>query len=144
MTHRYGGTLAFLAAALLAGLATSCAATKNDVDATPTARLKIDAHVGKGFSSDSTNIVNISDDFRPNETVYAIVDVPGKTEGMLRVRWVYGGDTIDERTMAIQEGVNVYPFRLTPPAEGLKVGDYRFEVFVNDNPSDSETFHVKV
>ena len=143
MIHRSRGTLAFLAAALLVALATSCASTKPDVDATPTARLKIDAHVGKGWSSDSTRIENIADDFHPNETVYAIVDVPGKTEGVLRVRWVYGGDTIDERTMAIQEGVNVYPFRLTPPAEGLKVGDYRFEVFVNDNPSDSETFFVK-
>src|SRR5262245_15619525 len=102
MTHRSRGTLVFLAAALLAALATSCASTKTDGDATPTARLKIDAHVGRGWSSDSTRIENIADDFHPNETVYAIVDVPGKTEGMLRVRWVYGGDTIDERTMAIQ------------------------------------------
>src|SRR5262245_3295250 len=142
MIHRSRGTMGF-ATVLLAGLAMSCAATNHDVDVTPTARLKIDAHVGKSWTSDSTRIENISSDFRPNETVFATVDVPGKIEGTLRVRWVYGGSTIDERTMPIQEGVNVYAFRLTPPTQGLGPGEYRFEVFVNDDPTDTETFRVR-
>ena len=133
---------ALVALASLASLV-SCAGSKG-LDATPTLRLSVDAHVGKGFNSDSTGIVNISDNFTPTETVFALVDVPGKKEGVIKVRWMYGDtEPVQEQSMQLQESANAYPFRFTPPAEGNRVGKYHFEVWINDNKTETESFEVK-
>ena len=140
MRSRSNGA-ALIAAASLALLAASCAGTA--VDMTPTLNTKVDAHVGKSWTSDSTRMVDIADEFKPNDTVFALVDVPGKIEGVVRVRWVFGeSEVVQEQTIEVQEGTNVYPFRLTPPAGGLKAGPYKFEVYINENKSDSESFSV--
>ncbi len=143
MTIRTHG-LRMLGVALLAGLAASCASTSPDLDVTPTARTSVDAHVGKNFSSDSTHVGDISNDFGPNETVFAVVDVPGKIEGTVKVRWIYGeNETIQEQNLVIEEGVNVYRFRLIPPAGGLRAGKYRFDVYIDANRAESESFTVR-
>jgi hypothetical protein len=146
MTSRIDGWRA-LALTLPVLFLASCAGTSDttptDVDMTPTMRLKADAHVGKGWSSDSTKVENISDTFTPNETVYATVDMPGSAEGTLRVRWSYGDETLQEMETPLQSGVNVYPYKLLPPAEGFRTGDYRFEVFINNNSTDSEKFRIQ-
>lgn len=129
----------------LAGLAGGCA-MGGGVDATPTLRTSVDAHIGKGWTSDSTRVENITADFAPNETVHAIVDVPPKIEGTIRVRLVFGeNETIEEKTMTLQSAdkVNVYPYRLFPPADGHRIGDYKFEVYVNDNLAETEKFTVR-
>jgi hypothetical protein len=129
----------------LAGLAGSCA-TSGGVDTTPTLRTKADAHIGKGWTSDSTRVETITDDFMPNETIHAIVDMPSRIDGTIRVRWVFGeSETIEEKTMTLQSDakVNVYPFQLAPPATGHRVGDYKFEVYVNEDLADTEKFHVR-
>jgi hypothetical protein len=135
-----------LVLALLVGVTASCAGTQGggDVDVTPTVRTNIDAHIGKDFTSDSTRIGNISNDFGPNETVFAVVDVPGKIEGAINIRWMYGeSETVLEQTVPIQEGIHAYRFRLDPAAGGHRVGDYRFEVYLNNNRAESESFKVK-
>ena len=45
--------------------------------------------------------------------------------------------------MPIMEGINRYRFRMEPPAGGHKTGQYRLEVFVNDDLSDTEHFEVR-
>jgi hypothetical protein len=132
-----------IALTLLAALAVSCASTGGDVDVTPQLRTNVDAHIGKSFTTEGNKLENLSSDFGPNETVYAVVDVPGKVDGSMRIRWAYGNETLDEQTVTLQSGVNVYPFRLLPPTGGHRTGDYRFEVFVNENRAETETFTVR-
>lgn len=136
--HRVAVTLLVLA---LAAVACSCAATGGDVDVTPTARLEVDGHVGKTWNSDSTRIENISDSFGPNETVYAVVDVPGDEGGVLRIRWLYGSETVHEQTVTTQSGRRHYAFRLSPGA-GLRTGDYKMEVWLNGQLAETESFRV--
>jgi hypothetical protein len=132
-----------LGLALLVALSSCASSRGGDVDITPTARTNVDAHVGKGFTSDSTRVDNISDRFSPSETVHAVVDVPGKIEGIVQVRWLRGADTIGEQAIAIMDGVNAYRFRLEPPAGGHQLGDYRFEVWIDGNRVESESFSVQ-
>ena len=137
-----------LVLALLLGAATlglvSCAATSKDVDMTPTTRISVDAHVGKGMTTDGKNIDNISKDFTTTETVYAVVDVPGRFEGKdVKVRWVKDNNVVSEQAMPIQDGVNVYPFQLAPPSGGLQPGEYRFEVWVDGKEVEKENFTVR-
>jgi hypothetical protein len=131
-----------LALALLAGAAGSCAGT-GDVDMTPSARLTVDAHVGKTFSGDSTRVADITDDFAPNEAVLAVVDVPGRKDGVVRARWVYGSEVVSEQSIPIMEHVNAYRFRLEPPPGGHRAGQYKLEVYINDTLAETESFNVR-
>jgi hypothetical protein len=131
---------------LLSAVAASCAGTK-DVDVTSTARLTVDAHVGKSFTSDSSRIENLSSHFAPNEAVYAMIDVPGREDGTLKIRWVYGaegaGETVLEQTVPLlPDKTAAYRFMLPPPEGGLKAGSYRLEVYVNDTLKETEMFEV--
>jgi len=136
--------LAMLALAAATSLLASCAATSKDVDMTPHARITVDAHVGKGMTPDGKNIDNISKDFTTSETVYAVVDVPGRLESKdVKVRWVHGSDVVAEQEMTVQDGVNVYPFQLAPPSGGLQPGDYRFEVWIDGKEVEKEAFTVR-
>jgi hypothetical protein len=127
---------------LLAGSVVSCAGG-GGVDTTPTLRTSVDAHIGKGLASDSTHVENISDTFTPKETVVAVIDIPTRIEGNLRIRWVLGeSESLGEESRALQPGANVYVYRLTPPAGGHRVGDYRFEIYINDNLTETERFKV--
>jgi hypothetical protein len=129
--------------ALVAVLSTSCATT-GDVDATPTLRTSVDTHIGKSLTADNQRISNLADDFQPNETIYAVVDVPGNREGTLRVRWVFGAmETLREQSMPIRNGATSYVFQLDPRDGANKVGDYRLEVYLDELQVDSENFSVR-
>lgn len=133
--------LASLAMVVLAATAMSCATTKTDVDLTPTASTKVDAHLGKGWNSDSTQIENISSNFRPEDVLYLVADVPGDATGTLRVRWMSGSSVVMEQTATVESGKHRYPFKLaaSPP---LAVGDYKVEVWLNDKLADTEHFKI--
>jgi hypothetical protein len=118
-----------------------CAA-HSDVDMTTTMNTGVDAHVGRTITSDSTKVDDITAKFAPNQTVYAVIDVPGKKEGILRVRWAYGAETVQEVSRPLQTEANAYPFRLDPPEGGFRLGDYELEVFINENRVEMEKFKV--
>ena len=131
-----------LCVAALAATAMSCATTKTDVDATPTARMKVDAHVGKGWNSDSTKIENISSSFRPEDVIYAVVDVSGGDSGTLIGRWSNAsGNVVLEQTSTIVAGQRNYPFKLI--GVPLTAGDYKFEAWLNGKMEDAEHFKVE-
>ena len=119
-----------------------CSKVGPAVDVTPTARLAVDAHLGKGWTSDSTRIETITKSFAPTETVYAAVDMPGSKEGTITARWMFKGAPVQEHTTTTQEGINVYRFELDPPAGGHAVGDYTFEVMLNNKTVETEHFSV--
>jgi len=128
----------------LAVLVASCATTKSEVDVTPTARVTVDAHVGKDPSPDGTKIGNISSEFGTTETVYAVVDVPGRLEGKtLRVRWLRGDQQVSEQSVPLTSEVHAYPFQLVPATSGHTTGEYVLEVFVNDDRVETEHFKIQ-
>jgi len=128
--------------ALVLVVLASCSSVGPSVDMTPTARLAVDAHVGKGWTADSTRIDNITKDFGPNETVYAAVDMPGSKDGIVKARWMYNGTEVQEHVIPTLEGINVYRFQLDPPPGGRPAGEYTFEVYVNDQKMETESFTV--
>jgi hypothetical protein len=42
----------------------------------------------------------------------------------------------------VQEDINVYRFRLEPPAGGHQLGDYTFEIYIGGKKVESEKFSV--
>lgn len=135
--------LVMLGSISIALLAASCSKVGPSVDLTPTLRLKPDAHIGKSLTSDSTRIGDISDTFTPNETIFATVDVPGSTRGTVTAKWLFGTESVQDHAIEIMEGTNVYRFRLIPPAGGHRVGDYRFEVYIDGTSVEAENFKVQ-
>ena len=135
--------LSSLCLAALAASAISCATSKTDVDLTPTGRMRADAHVGKGWNTDSTKIENISSNFRPEDVVHIVVDVPSEQTGVIRARISKDpGGIVTETSRPIVAGQRNYAFWPTsgtplPPAE------YKLEVWVNDDLVDTEKFKVE-
>lgn len=127
----------------LALVAVSCAGgmQPRDPDVTPMANLRADAHIGKTMTADSTRVSDIADRFTPNETVHAIVDVPGRSTGTLKVKWMYGDETVREQEMSLDSGRPLH-FEFTPAGAGHRTGEYRFEVEIDGNRVETERFQV--
>lgn len=124
-------------------LAASCSSTKQGVDATPTLHARADAHIGKGWNGDSTQIESVTNHFAPNETVYAIIDVH-RHSGTMNVKWLdAGGATVQEKTVMLMPEANVYSYRFTPPDAGFTPGEYKLEVWVEGEKLDTESFTVQ-
>jgi len=128
--------------AALTAIGAGCAGPKSGVDMTPTLRLKVDAHIGKSWNDDGTKIANLSTQFSPNETVLAAVDVPGSADGTMKVRWMFGTEVLKEQSVTLDDKTTLYKFELAPAAGGNRVGDYEFQVLLNDHESDTEHFKV--
>lgn len=134
--------LSTLSLVAIAATAISCASSKTDVDVTPTGRFSVDAHVGKGWSSDSSKIENISSSFRPEDVVHAVVDLSGDQAGTITARWLTdAGAVVSETSRTIEAGRRNYPFWLSNGTP-LANGDYRLEVWVNGKLEDTEKFKI--
>jgi hypothetical protein len=100
--------------------------------------------VGKHIGNDN-QVTEPTDAFAPNETVYASVVTNGSAStAELKTRWTYqDGQVVDEvsRTIAPSGGATT-EFHVSKP-DGLPVGKYRVEVFLNGAPAASKEFEVK-
>lgn len=124
-------------------MAVSCASSRPDVDVTPTARTNVDAHVGKSLSSEGNAIADITDRFGSSETVFAVVNVPGKIEGTMRVVWMRDTQQVHEQSVTLDDDVHAYSFQLAPASGGHTAGTYRFEVYINGDRAEVENFQVQ-
>lgn len=127
----------------LALLAVSCAGgmQPRDPDVTPMANLRADAHIGRTMTADSTRISDLADRFTPGETVHAIVDVPGRNSGTLKVKWMFGDETVSEQEMSLGSGRPLH-FEFRPAESGSRTGEYRLEVEIDGNRVETERFQV--
>jgi hypothetical protein len=108
--------------------------------------IRVDTKFGKRLSSDSTQIEDATLKFSTNETVFATVSIDGQVTGTLRARWLYvqGNDEtpVGEQTVPLT-GMNMnYHFSLVPPPGGLRPGQYRLQLLVNDQLVGLETIKV--
>jgi hypothetical protein len=86
-----------------------------------------------------------SDEFRPNDTIYASVNTEGTGTGSTLVaRWTFqDGQVVDETSSTISPtGPTVTTFHITKP-DGFPVGRYKVEIRLNGQSVESKDFEVK-
>lgn len=114
--------------------------TDQQAGAVQVERVDLGKHVGN-----DNQVTDHSADFAPNETVYASVVTQGSAPtAELKTRWTFqDGQVVDEvsRTIAPSGGAAT-EFHVSKP-DGLPVGKYRVEVFLNGSPAASKEFEVK-
>ena len=153
-------TLAWLAAAAL--VATTGACKRGDTDtaadtATATSAgtieqpaatgLRVTAvDIGRSMAGD-TAIADKTDDFRPNDTIHAVVRHEGAASGAtLTARWTFqDGQVVSERSETISPTgtrAEYTHFMINKPG-GWPRGKYTLRVLLNGTEVESEEFEVK-
>jgi len=152
MTRRARNGSALIALALVAGL-TGCKRERADEVSqippaslpAPTAAVRVvDVDLGRGIGADKRVLAEI-DDFRPADTVYAVVATEGMGENLpVVVRWTFqDGQAVDEMTQTISPmGPAMTEFHISKPT-GLPEGKYKVEVLLNGASVQTKEFEVK-
>jgi hypothetical protein len=104
-----------------------------------------DLSLGRTVGSDN-RISDETDDFKPNDTIIAVVETDGNASGQTLVaRWTYeDGQVVEEQTQTVSAtGGKAYTqFRLSK-ASGWPTGKYHVRIYMNNNEVESEEFEVK-
>jgi hypothetical protein len=102
-----------------------------------------DVDLGRSLGADK-RIMDKTDSFKPNETVYVSVTTQGSApSATLKARWTYEGDQlVQESSQTIAPiGTAVTEFHVAKP-DGWPKGSYKVEVFLNGNSVETESFKV--
>jgi len=139
-------TLALCAALLV--VAAGCGRKPADTGTTGTTGTTVvkvtDVSLGRAIGSDKA-ISDSTDNFRPNDTIYASVSTEGSaSSATLRAKWSFeDGQTVDQSTQTIApDGPKRTEFHIAKP-NGWPAGKYKVEVFLNDQPAGTKSFDVK-
>ena len=102
--------------------------------------------LGRAVGADN-RISDDTDDFKPNDTIYAVVQTEGAANGQsLVARWTFqDGQLVEEQTQPVNSpgtGAALTQFRLNKPS-GWPVGKYKVSIMMNGSEVDSEEFEVK-
>ena len=110
-----------------------------------TAAVKVaDVTIGRAIGSDKA-ISDSTDNFRPNDTIYASVTTEGSaSSATLRAKWTFeDGQTVQETSQTIAPaGRERTEFHISKP-NGWPAGKYKVEVFLNDQSASTKSFDVK-
>jgi hypothetical protein len=147
MMHRTA--VAITAALVLVAGTTAC--NRSDRDAATVSQGEIertplrvtDLALGRAVGTDK-NITDATDDFRPNDTIYAVVKTSGNTPGALVARWTYqDGQVVDETTQNLSPaGDASTEFHIAKP-DGFPKGNYKVEILMGGQVAESEEFQVQ-
>ncbi len=99
--------------------------------------------LGRAIGSDN-HITDRTDNFRPNDTIYASVVTEGTGENTtITARWTFEDDqVVDESTRTISAtGRDVTEFHISRPG-GWPTGNYRLRVMVNGREVETRDFRV--
>jgi hypothetical protein len=100
--------------------------------------------VGKSLNQDHT-IKDTARTFDSKDTIYASIKITGRANsGLVRALWLGPDDqpVQNDFRLVIPSRNDIVDFKVQKP-EGLKPGDYRLEVFLDDRHADSHAFVVK-
>ena len=103
-----------------------------------------DVTIGRAIGSDKA-ISDSTDNFRPNDTIYASVTTEGSaSSATLRAKWTFeDGQTVQETSQTIAPaGRERTEFHISKP-NGWPAGKYKVEVFLNDQSASTKSFDVK-
>ena len=102
-----------------------------------------DVTLGRAIGGDRA-ITDQTDNFRPNDTIYASVATEGSAASTtIRARWTYeDGQVVDESTRTIAPNNREHTeFHISKP-NGWPTGKYQLEVFVDDRSVETKKFEV--
>jgi hypothetical protein len=140
-------TKIYLSLALLLA-ATGCSGRATDTGGTAgtsgtTVRVT-EVTLGRAIGGDKA-ISDRTDNFRPNDTIYASVATDGSAPtATLRAKWTFEDSQLvneSTRTIAPQSRERT-AFHISKP-DGWPAGKYKVEVFLNDRSAGLKTFEVK-
>jgi len=127
-------------------------ADETEVDAEPgtevtTAALRVtEVDLGNAIGADKrVTVAGEMDEFRPTDTIYAVVATEGAASGStLIARWTYqDGQVVDETTQTISPtGPAVTEFHIAKP-DGFPTGNYQVEILLNGQSVEKKDFEVK-
>jgi hypothetical protein len=135
-------TIPVLAVCLGATLAVACGGNK--AGAPPASGVSVTGiDVGRSLAADKA-IGDVTDSFRPADTIYASVKTDGAGTATLKASWTYGeGQKVDESSQTIAPtGTARTEFHVSKP-DGWPPGRYRLDVTLNGNPAGTKQFDVK-
>jgi hypothetical protein len=98
--------------------------------------------LGRSLNPDNT-VASFTTVFAPTDTVHLTVFTTGVGSGTIRVRWMYGTQTIGEPEKQVSyriEAATEFPLQ---SAGGFPTGDYTAEVFLNGHSAGTRTFRVE-
>lgn len=131
---------------LLVMVSAACRGDKPaDTTGTTATEVKVtDVKLGRAIGGDKA-VTDETDDFRPNDTIYASVVTEGTAASTsLRARWTFGdGQVVDEATRTIApSGRETTEFHISKP-DGWPLGNYQVEIFVDGKSAETKRFEVK-
>jgi hypothetical protein len=152
MLRRHWMTACCLALAAVAGCGrddardTGATGGAGTATAAPAAeRLEVQGiRLGNAIGADKA-VTTETDDFKPTETIYAVVSTRGTApSATLRAVWTYqDGQVVDEQTQTIAPtGAANTEFHVSKPS-GWPTGEYKVEVFLDGRSVGTKDFDVK-
>lgn len=145
-TYSRGLFCAVASLALMAGACSRGADTRVDSAAGTVANnvavTQID--LGRAIGADK-RVTEAGDEFRPNDTIYAVVSTSGSAQSAtLQARWTFqDGQVVEETSETISPtGPAVTEFHISKP-DGLPKGKYKVEILLNGTSTRSREFTVK-
>jgi len=111
-----------------------------------TATLRVtEVSLGRAMRGD-TAVVDDIDDFKPADTIHAVVKHEGAaTDARLTARWTFqDGQVVDERTETISPtgtGATYTHFQISKPG-GWPTGNYKLTLLLNGQEVESEDFEI--
>lgn len=141
-----GATTGTVGGDVAPGAATPAPAPAAPAPGAPTTALAVgDVKLGRSINADNT-VKDGTDDFKPNDTIYAVVETDGPANGQsLVARWTYqDGQVVEETTQPVNSAGEKARtvFRITKPS-GWPKGDYKVAILLNGQELKSEDFSVK-
>ncbi len=103
-----------------------------------------DVTLGRSIGGDKT-VADETDNFRPNDTVYASVATEGSAQSAtLRAKWTFeDGQVVDDSSRTIAPGSRERTeFHIAKP-DGWPTGKYKVEVFLDNKSADTQSFEVR-
>lgn len=100
--------------------------------------------LGRSIGTDK-RVTEAGDEFRPNDTIYAVVSTDGSAQSAtLQARWTFGqGQVVEESSETISPtGPTVTEFHISKP-DGFPKGKYKVEILLNGTSARSRDFTVK-
>ncbi|MEO5897351.1 MAG: hypothetical protein ABIS06_16805 [Vicinamibacterales bacterium] len=126
-------------------LAMTAACNRAASTTTTTGAVKItDVTLGRSIGGDKA-ITDKTEDFRPNDTIYASVATDGAAANTaLRAKWTYeDGQVVDDSTRTIAPNTRERTeFHIAKP-NGWPTGKYQVEIFLNGTSAETKKFEVK-
>ena len=137
------GTLALMASATACGRNADDTATTSRGDVEIAALRVTEVDLGRAIGGDN-RITDETDEFRPNDTIYASVRTTGGATGTLTARWVFeDGQVVDSTSRSITPtGDAATEFHISRPS-GFPKGDYKVEILLDGSVVATEQFEVR-